>query len=111
MELEFATFVRKPFSVEAVQITEENIEEVATLVGTLKEKDGERYIQVDRKKVPNVGQVTPGYWMTRMGRNIRCYSERVFLEQFVPTSPDIQNWVTFLENSTKSGVTPSGAGG
>ncbi len=95
--MEFAQFVRKPFVVEAVEVTEENIEEVSEFVGTLRKKDdGTPYIQVDRRLIPNVFRVFPGFWMTRMGDNIRCYSKRVFNDQFTEVTPDIQSWVTFM---------------
>ncbi len=43
------TYVRKPFLVDAVEITDENISELAGFVGTLQNKDdGTIYIQVDR---------------------------------------------------------------
>lgn len=97
--MDFSTFVRKPFTVEAVEVTAENIAEIAELVGTLREKDnGTPYIQVDRRLVPNVYRVYPGYWMTKMGDNIRCYTKRIFMEQFVATTPDIQNWVDFMNS-------------
>lgn len=95
--MDFNTFVRKPFTVEAVEVTEENIEEIAELVGTLRAKDnGQPYIQVDRRLVPNIYRVYPGFWMTRMGDNIRCYSKRIFEEQFVENSEDIEPWVKFI---------------
>lgn len=89
MELDFKTYIRKPFSVEALEITEDNIAEIAELVGTLKHKDnGTPFIQVDKKLVPNVFRVFPGFYMTRMGDNIRCYAKKVFHEQFVASSPE-----------------------
>lgn len=95
--MEFKTFVRKPFTVEAVEVTEENIAEIAEIVGTLRKKDnGTPYIQVDRRLVPNVFRVYPGYWMTRMGDNIRCYSKKIFTEQFLPSNDDIEDWIRFL---------------
>lgn len=99
--MEMQPFVRKPFVVEAVEITDENIAEVATLVGTLKEKDGKPVIQVNRKKVPNLFEVHPGFWMTKMNGKIRCYSERVFKEQFTEMTPEIDSWVEFLNNTTE----------
>lgn len=82
--MEFTTFVRKPFEVEAVEITEDNIEEIAPLVGDLMKKDdGSHFIQVNKKKVPNMFRVYPGDWLTKMDNNIRCYARRVFTEQFV----------------------------
>jgi hypothetical protein len=95
--MEFTNFVRKPFVVEAVEVTEDNIEEVAEYVGTLRKKDdGTPYIQVDRRLIPNVFRVFPGFWMTRMGDNIRCYSKRVFTDQFTVITPDIKQWVDFM---------------
>lgn len=84
MEIEFQKYTRKPFTVEAVEITEENLEELAVHIGTIKtrEEDGVKYIHVDRRLVPNVFRVFPGFFMTKMGDNIRCYSPRTFKEQF-----------------------------
>lgn len=95
--MEFTDFVRKPFTVEAVEITEENIADIAELVGTLRHKDnGVPYIQVDRRVVPNIYRVFPGFWMTRMGDNIRCYSKKIFKEQFTESTAEIENWVRYM---------------
>lgn len=95
--MEFNDFVRKPFIVEAVEVTTENIEDIAEFVGTLQSKaDGTPFIQVDRKKIPNVYRVYPGFWMTRMGDNVRCYSRRVFTEQFVRMTVDVQDAVDVI---------------
>lgn len=98
--MEFTTFVRKPFIVEAVEVTEENIEEIAEHVGTLRQKeDGTTYINVDRRLFPNIYRVYPGFWMTKMGDNIRCYSKQVFKKQFIEITPDIEQWVNILSSS------------
>ncbi|MET0786257.1 MAG: hypothetical protein ABWY25_06085 [Paenisporosarcina sp.] len=103
LNVELTTFVRKPFTVEAVEITEENINELAEFIGTVRTKDnGSPYIQVDRRLVPNVFRVYPGFWMTKMGDNIRCYSKRIFKEQFVETTSDIEDWVNFLNGDKES---------
>ncbi len=95
--MEFTTFVRKPFTVEAIEITEENIAEIAKLVGTLRQKaDGSSYIHVDRRLVPNIYQVYPGFYMTKMGDNIRCYSNTVFRKQFIEATPDLDVWIKFM---------------
>lgn len=87
MSLDFKTFGRRPFYVDAVQVTEQNIEEVAKFVGEMRAKDdGTPYILVDRRVVPNVHRVYPGWWMTKMGDNVRCYSGRIFDEQFEEVS-------------------------
>lgn len=95
--MEFETFVRKPFTVQAVLITRENIPEVAKYVGDLKEKeDGTPFILVDKRLVPNVFKVFPGFYMTRMGDNVRCYSAKVFAQQFTASSPEIIQWVDWM---------------
>lgn len=83
-KVEFNSYTRKPFTVEAVEITEANLEAVAEFIGTIrtKEDDGTKFIQVDRRLIPNVYRVYPGFFMTRMGDNVRCYSPRTFTEQF-----------------------------
>lgn len=97
--MEFTEFVRKPFVVEAVEVTEENIADVAEFVGTLRTKDdGTPYIQVDRRLIPNIYRVYPGFWMTRMGDNIRCYSKRIFEEQFIENDAVTSDFVFAINN-------------
>lgn len=100
--MEFKEFVRKPFTVEAVEITAENIEEISKFVGDLnKKEDGTPYIQVDRRKIPSGFRVYPGFWMTRMGDKIRCYSRRIFSEQFAEMTPEIKEWVDFVNKESQ----------
>ena len=101
--MEFTTYVRKPFVVEAVEITAENINEVAKYIGDVREReDGTQYILVDRRLVPNVFKVYPGFFMTKMGENIRCYSRKIFREQFVEKDETIQPWLDFMDGSTST---------
>jgi hypothetical protein len=96
--MEFKSFVRKPFVVQAVEVTVENINEVAKYVGDVREReDGTKYILVDRRLVPNVFRVYPGFYMTKMGENVRCYSRKIFREQFVEEDENIRPWVEFME--------------
>jgi len=91
------TFIRRPFVVEAIRITPENIEELAPEVGTLEHKtDGTPYIKVDRNKVPAVFKVWVGYWLTRMNGNVRCYSSKVFKEQFTEATEEGMAWVAYM---------------
>ncbi len=95
--MEFNKFVRKPFVIEAIEVTEENIAELSKSIGTLcKKADGTPYIQVDRQLVPIIDKVYPGFWVTKMEHNVRCYSERTFKEQFVKSTEDIEKWVSSL---------------
>jgi hypothetical protein len=97
--MNFTTFVRKPFVVEAVEVTEENIAEISKFVGTLRHKeDGTPYINVDRRLFPNIYRVYPGFWMTQMGDNIRCYSKQVFKKQFMRSNDDIEMLCKAMNN-------------
>lgn len=101
-QMEFATFVRKPFPVQAVEVTAENIAEVAKYVGDLREKDdGTPYILVDRRLVPNVFRVYPGFFMTRMGENVRCYSRKIFKEQFIQETEQIKEMADVINGNSQ----------
>jgi hypothetical protein len=102
MSLQFKDFVRKPFVVEAVEITAENIEEIAKIIGEIEEKeDGTLSIKVDRRLMPNLFRVEIGFYMTRMGDHVRCYNRKVFFRQFATMTPEIKTWVDFM-SKTKS---------
>jgi hypothetical protein len=95
--MEFTEYIRKPFTVQAIEITRENIEECAKFIGDVREmEDGRPYILVDSRLVPNLERVFPGYFMTKMGDNVRCYSKRVFNDQFVAADDNIAAWVAYL---------------
>lgn len=95
--MNFTTFVRKPFVVQAVEITVDNIAEVAKSVGDLREmEDGTLYILVDNRLVPNVNKVFPGFYMTKIGGKVRCYSKKIFKEQFIEQTDEIKPWVDFM---------------
>lgn len=95
--MEFTTFVRKPFTVEAVEVTLENMEELAPLIGAVAETDdGKKFILVNKRLVPNVYRVWPGFWVTKMGDNIHCYSKKVFNKQFAAADQDNLAWVKYM---------------
>lgn len=88
--MEFSTYTRKPFTVEATRITAENIEEVAKLIGDIRTKeDGTPFIVVNRRIIPSISRVYVGYWLTQMGDNLRCYSDKVFTDQFIVSSDSV----------------------
>lgn len=80
--MEFTTFVRRPFMVDAVEVTLTNIQEVADLIGELKIQGSTPYIAVNRRIVPVVPKVFIGWYMTRFGDEYRCYPKSKFLNQF-----------------------------
>lgn len=97
MELELTEFVRLPYRVHAVLITEENIEEVAKSVGTLDRDDDGPFIRVNRKRVPNVYKVRPGYWMTKLDKKIRCFAPHIFEAQFRLITPEVEQCLRYLD--------------
>lgn len=93
-DIPFEPYVRKPFDVFAVQITDENIAELAPFIGTLtQEENGRNVILVDRKLIRNLDKVYVGYWLTKMGTTLRCYSKNAFAKHFMPAN-DPANSIT-----------------
>ncbi len=103
--MDFSQYVRKPFIVEAVEITLDNMAEVAEQIGEVRKKDdGTPFIHVNPRLVPNVFPVFAGFFMTRMGDHIRCYSPKVFHRQFVPSHPEILVWVEFMNSEASANL-------
>lgn len=95
--MEFTNYVRRrPFQVEAVEITEENIEEVAKLIGQIRERDGKKFIVVNRRIIPHIPRAHVGWFLTQVGDNYRCYSPKLFRALFIEHS----NVIAFLFNSS-----------
>lgn len=92
VEDDFLTYVRKPFFVKALKVTLENIRQVSEMIGELREPPGEEpFIRVDKTKVPNIYNVRLGFYVTQMGRNIRCFAPEVFEEQFEFYTDELRN--------------------
>lgn len=103
--MEFTDFIRIPFTVKAVQITEENLDEICELIGKeVKETDdGRRFIIVDRRIIQNGHKAHVGGWVTQMDDKLRYYSKGSFKSQFVPseesqgiTADDINETITVI---------------
>jgi hypothetical protein len=84
--MEFKNYNRKPFAIEAVLITEDNISECSELIGELVPAQvgvvEESYIRIDKRIVPNVRRAHIGWFITKMDDNIRCYSPTLFDKQY-----------------------------
>jgi hypothetical protein len=101
--MDFTTYVRKPFVVQAVEVTPDNIHKVAKYIGDVREReDGTAYILVDSRLVPNVERGYPGFFMTKMGENVRCYSRKIFREQFVEEDEQIAEWLDKIEDQSNT---------
>jgi hypothetical protein len=97
--MEFTEYVRKPFTVQATEVTVDNMHELAKSIGEVREEeDGTLYILVDPRLVPNVPKVFVGYFVTKMKKNVRCYSRNIFQEQFTKMTPEIQPWVEWMDS-------------
>lgn len=107
--MEFTKAICKPFVVEVLRVTTENIADIAPFVGELmfKEEDNSPFIQVDKKLVPNVYRVYPGFYMTRLGGKTRFYSKRIFSKQFTDWSEEAEGLVDILRKDAKTNHRPS----
>lgn len=89
--METAPFYRRPFVAEAIQITEENIEELNEKLdlGVVKvNAKGQKYIAFNARVVPLIRKGFVGWWITIFDDNYRCFAPRLFQEQFVPAETD-----------------------
>lgn len=85
MAIEPVIYVRKPFEVEAVEVTEDNIEEVTKWCqGTLRE-EGRRHIKVRVARALNERQTKayPGDWVLYAGTGFKVYTPKAFEKTFV----------------------------
>lgn len=99
--MEFTYFVRRPFAVEAVEITLDNMEEVAKLIGTVRRKSDSLYIAIDGRLVPNVKRAYVGWWLTRLADNYRVYSPKLFKAEFI----DYEDSITFTFDDAEDDAT------
>lgn len=96
---EYTAFIRKPFKIEAVQITEENIQELAELLGgSVQEKKGRPFIMCNRKVTPQSDRAQLGGWITVMDNNLRVYPDKVFRRMFMEFT---EEWEPHLEEPRK----------
>lgn len=104
--MEFTEFVRRPFKVEAVRITAENIDEIAALIGEVKihNKTKEKFILLDKRIVPSMARAFVGWWVTRFNDNLRVYSHKIFQEQFMECDEQWQVWFELAEGDIEAEV-------
>lgn len=81
-------FVRKPFYVDAVQVTKDNLEQVAQWCGGTVAKDensGQPYIQVDvfnPTDVPDHSRAYVGRWILQAATGYKVYKTKGFFRSF-----------------------------
>lgn len=92
MTIQTRMFDRNPFSVEAVQVTPENMEEVATwcggvlqhLPGKEEGEQGKPYVKVDTHRPHNVRQTQAfvGDWVSSSEAGFKVYTRKAFARAF-----------------------------
>jgi hypothetical protein len=91
-------FVRKPFYVEAIQVTGDNLFEVAEWCGgrvlETPSKEGEKkslFIKVNVVKPLNDRQTKAfaGDWVLKSGTTFKVYAQKAFLGTFDPVNNDL----------------------
>lgn len=91
--LNVQTYVRKPFEVNAAQVTEENMELVASWCGGVAkaDADGTRFIdvKVHKPQTPRHGKAYAGDWVLGSGRG-KNTSFKVYLEKAFPKAFDLK---------------------
>lgn len=78
-------YVRKPFEVDAVQVTEGNIEEVKDWCqGTLQQDGNRQFIKVHVARALNERQTKafPGDWVLYAGAGFKVYTNKAFHKTF-----------------------------
>lgn len=97
------TYRRKPFIIEAVEITNDNIDEIGELIGVVmtREEDGAKFIQVNPVVVPGIPRAYLGFWLTVMNDRYRCYSGKIFRAQFEQIEPE-ENGQTHLPSNQQT---------
>lgn len=86
--METSKFIRKPFEVEGVQVTDENIADVAAWCqGEVKTDtpDSSKYIKVRVIRVINERQTQAfvGDWVLYAGTGYKVYTDKAFKKSFV----------------------------
>jgi hypothetical protein len=110
MNIPTTKFVRAPFAVHAVQITEDNMAEIAEVIGEIGVgKDNAPCIVVNKKVVPVINRAYVGWWLTKYGDNFRCYSPEHFADQFIHHTEGWDAWLPAdAEEVVEADPTPAG---
>ena len=83
-EIESTTYVRKPFEVDAVQVTEDNLEQVRQWCQGKLESDNRPFVRVRVSRALNERQTKayPGDWVLYAGTGFKVYTDNAFHKTF-----------------------------
>lgn len=91
-------FVRNPFYVDAVQVTEENIADVSEWVkGPINtSNEGKKFVKVKVKRFfnPRQTQAFVGDWVLFAGDGFKVYTEEAFKKTFSPARAEVSEPVS-----------------
>ena len=107
MILKYETFVRTPFKIEAVEVTDENLNQIADMLGSKVFTDtrtGNNFIGVDNDKMPGIYRIYAGFWVTKMGHRYRAYSQQRFLKEFIRLTDGVEGWVKMAEGEVEKSI-------
>lgn len=84
--IETITCVRKPFEVEAVEVTDDNLEQVAEWCQGKLDSDSRPFIKVRVARALNERQTKayPGDWVLYAGTGFKVYTAKAFHKTFAP---------------------------
>lgn len=102
--METEKYLRKPFEVEAVQVTAENIDEVAQWCkGEVKEQNGNKYIKVEVARTLNEKQTMAfiGDWILFAGTGYKVYTAKAFGKHFTKVETENNNDLEELRTVTQ----------
>src|SRR5688500_11276036 len=87
MKMDTEKYVRKPFEIDAVQVTEENFSQVAEWSGgeTVQDADNAQYIKVKVHHPLNTRQTRAyvGDWVLSSRKGFKVYTDTAFKSNFV----------------------------
>lgn len=94
--MKIVKFARKPFVVEAVQVTEENMAEVAAWSGgevKANKTPKNAYIKLEVYHAINKRQTQAfiGDWVLKMGKGFKVYLEPAMQKTFTPVDAEVQD--------------------
>lgn len=82
--IEATKYVRKPFEVEAIRVTEENIEDVRDWCSGTLDQDNRPFVRVRVARALNERQTKayPGDWVLYAGTGFKVYTDKAFHRTF-----------------------------
>ena len=98
--IEFQRYARKPFYVEAIRVTRDNLEDVATWChGDVQTDNWGRHVKVRVHRPLNDRQTKayPGDWVLYAGTGFKVYTDKAFQKSFEPAENKVEELLTTNE--------------